>query len=387
MNFNNSNARRVQTRKRTSRALSRAHRVIEKLNKKLEASERQNKTISKRYERAVEKLQHHKDVPGTINDDGSEPAANADPLVKDTPRSKVSQQLKQVGLQSVPPIIRKQLQFSHAIMQEVRHSVAEDNGQRHKTVLSWIISGRVVKKYRFITQTKKQTGLGWRSLAGVSATKKTCIGLQQQRKAWTSLQDDVLSFLERDDNSRIMPGKKDACKTDVGKVQKRVLTDYLHNLHAKYMSENPEKKHVSLSAFSRVRQRNKHIKLVNFAARSTSLCQKHQNIALKLKALQSLHLLSNTNPDEFVTKHDDEAVGELLQKLSDDDSIQFVDYDVWKRMPTKRNTVERKPNLSGKCPRKTSLLQALKRAFMNLEVMLHASKCNTVLSRTAKQLC
>ncbi|KAH3815124.1 hypothetical protein DPMN_143645 [Dreissena polymorpha] len=39
----------------------------------------------------------------------------------------------------------------------------------------------------------------------------------------------VQSFLEREDNSVTMPGKKDTVSKD--KKQKKILTDYIHNLH------------------------------------------------------------------------------------------------------------------------------------------------------------
>ena len=50
----------------------------------------------------------------------------------------------------------------------------------------------------------------------------------------------VLSFFKRDHNSRAMPGKNDAKKVATGvKKQKRILNDYLKNLHLKFLSEEP----------------------------------------------------------------------------------------------------------------------------------------------------
>ena len=52
------------------------------------------------------------------------------------------------------------------------------------------------------------------------------------------MKSDVLSFLGRDNNSRQMPGKNDAKKVETGvKKQKRILNDYLKNLHLKFLSE------------------------------------------------------------------------------------------------------------------------------------------------------
>jgi hypothetical protein len=86
--------------------------------------------------------------------------------------------------------------------------------------------------------------------------------------------------MERDDVSTCLPGRKDSKK--VGKVQKqkRVLNDYLYNLHLKFKAENDSSK-VSLTTFSRLRP--KHVQLVQFCNRKTCLCQRQQNMALKCK--------------------------------------------------------------------------------------------------------
>ena len=88
-------------------------------------------------------------------------------------------------------------------------------------------------------------------------------------------------FLERDDNNRCQPGKADAKKNNDGvKEQTRVLTDYLSNLHDKFLSENPGLK-LSCATFCRLRPR--HILLTTLISRSSCLCTKHQNMALKLR--------------------------------------------------------------------------------------------------------
>ncbi|XP_071479520.1 uncharacterized protein [Diadema antillarum] len=154
---------------------------------------------------------------------------------------------------------------------------------------------------------------------------------RQVRQSWRALHDEVINFLTRDDNSRLMPGKRDAAKSGNAKQQIRVLSDYVCNLYIKYKSENVDKRHVSLSAFQRIRRSQPHLKLVQFAARNTSLCQKHQNFALKLKALKELGHVTNNNPDEFIKLNDDAAVKAMTEKLAKETEVQF---DEWKRVST-----------------------------------------------------
>ena len=104
----------------------------------------------------------------------------------------------------------------------------------------------------------------------------------------------IIEFLERDDNSRMMPGKKDfktvRGKEGLGKEkkQKRILNDYMKNLHEKYLAEFSQRK-ISLAMFCRFRPA--YLLLVNFASRNVCLCSRHQNLALKLKALKSIQVL------------------------------------------------------------------------------------------------
>jgi len=65
------------------------------------------------------------------------------------------------------------------------------------------------------------------------------------------LRQDVVGFLSRDDNSRILPGKIYAVKVGKGKQQKRVLNDYIHNRHLEYKAESNFS--ISLSSFCRPR--------------------------------------------------------------------------------------------------------------------------------------
>jgi hypothetical protein len=48
------------------------------------------------------------------------------------------------------------------------------------------------------------------------------------------LKQDVVDFLSRVDNSRILPGQTDAVK--VGKGKKKPSTDYIHNLTSEVQS-------------------------------------------------------------------------------------------------------------------------------------------------------
>ena len=132
-------------------------------------------------------------------------------------------------------------------------------------------------------------------------------------------------ILEREDNCHTLPGKADTVGKGKNKVQKKVLTDYIKNLYVKFTSENLGVR-ISMATFYRARPR--HLALANFVSRLSCLCQRHQNMALKLKSLKSLNITSTTNPDQFIQSTTIEQIGSSMQALSGND----VKYDQWKRV-------------------------------------------------------
>lgn len=98
---------------------------------------------------------------------------------------------------------------------------------------------------------------------------------QREAEKQTQLNKAIAEFLERDDNSRMMPGKSDFKNCDGIKIQKRYLNDYMHNLHAKFRPENPEM-NVSRTVFCR--RRPQHILPTSFTSRNTSLSAPSEHV-------------------------------------------------------------------------------------------------------------
>ena len=123
-----------------------------------------------------------------------------------------------------------------------------------------------------------------------------------------------------------MPGKRDTKRTENGAAQKRILSDYLHNLYEKFRLENPS---IQLSKTTFLRLRLKHI-LSCFASRRTCLCTYHQNFALKLKAMKTMGVKISVNPDVFVKTYDqDSQVKDLMKEQIIDLTVK---YKHWKKV-------------------------------------------------------
>ena len=123
-------------------------------------------------------------------------------------------------------------------------------------------------------------------------------------------------FLSRDDNSRMLAGKKDG----LGQIQNRVLNNYMKNLHLKFLAENPGIE-VSTGTFSKLQP-------CNFLSKNTCLCIKHPNFALKCKCWQSYKVATIINMDSFIRTHDNKAVTDMLTNIKEENII----YNQWKRV-------------------------------------------------------
>ena len=295
------------TRKRVSRAVSKAHRKIAKLqgqNKKLQTKAWK---LQKRIQRSSKKKK--------LESQASKPSAN-------TPRSKSTAELREAGLSPrfVPPVIRKKLVFANALIQEVTESTSKDKPK--KKIAPQILAGsKIMKRYRLVRELNRKTGLSRRSLQKLhfkAVERKTTLIRKQ-------VTEKVIGFLSRDDNSRMMPGKADYKTHEGVKFQKRYLNDYLDNLYAKFKAENPELK-ISRSHFCKLRPT--YILTTSFTSRNTCLCQRHQNMALKLRGLKAMGIKLSTSPDAFMKTNDSsDGIDELLSQCE-----QKVKYSQWKRV-------------------------------------------------------
>lgn len=242
-----------------------------------------------------------------------------------TPKSKANTYLKNAGLNpNKVPSIRKQLVYAECLNEEVKEAIAKNSKNKH--IVQKVVSGKIMKKYRMQSVMERSTNLNRRkNLANKD--------MRNEKKRILKTKADIImrevtEFLGRDDNSRVLPGKADAVKIGANKKQKRVLNDYLHNLHLKFTAESTCS--VSLATFCRLRP--PFICLVNFASRSVCLCSKHQNFGFKLRCLKNMKVSLCTSPDKFVDEFKDEPkrLEEMLMTIPS----ERVKYQQWKRVKT-----------------------------------------------------
>ena len=153
----------------------------------------------------------------------------------------------------IPEPIRNKFLFANGISEEIKITSKNNNNEDQQAIRN-VISGSIVKKYRQMKTISEMTMTNRRKLAKVEEKSIKIRNTRKQPLIEKWIQARVIDFFKRDDNSRMMPGKKDAkrIEKDGPKIQKRILNDYLSNFYEKFITEYPEDP-LSLSFFCRMR--------------------------------------------------------------------------------------------------------------------------------------
>lgn len=202
-----------------------------------------------------------------------------------TPKQKASQIIKNTMK------LRKAVLFHSAMVSDLRLKYAETKDQREKQVYCNLFSGALIKKYKLRTYAAEHIGFHYRKFKDKSNT------LQTRSTKSKKLGPLITEFYTRDDNSRVLPGKKQTVTLRKNKKQKRILLDSLKNLHQKYLAENQHKQ-ISYSLFCKMKPF--WIKIPTEADRDTCICKVHSNIEMLTKTLHHLQLKEADNPENLV---------------------------------------------------------------------------------------
>lgn len=121
-------------------------------------------------------------------------------------------------------------------MSELKKGNESLTNPKEKQILSKVIAGKIIKKYRLGKYAHQEFGFSQKM---IRANQKRPSFLEYHRKQQSNVitnADEITlaHFLERDDNSRATTGKRDTITRKQLKIQKRLLSDSLKNLHLKF---------------------------------------------------------------------------------------------------------------------------------------------------------
>ena len=261
----------------------------------------------------------------------SEPLGTSTPA---TPRTCSKTLIRSCGWspRRVPTAIRSQIILAKALTSAMKDTFSEQGDTIEKRVLRKILMSSKLARAR-VQKHLVDAGISRRTL---QRTKKVDTNKILKRRERLAREKNVTagvvhSFFERDDISRIMPGKKD-CVNAGGEVkQTRVLNDYLYCLFNIFKAEHPNVK-VGRTKFHQLLPA--HIKKSSSLKNRNCLCQAHENTGQYIRALRT-HLPDlpdqpkvPVSPDTFADRTTPEDMEELLGKLQ----VQKVKLSQWEQV-------------------------------------------------------
>jgi len=151
--------------------------------------------------------------------------------------------------------------------------------------------------------------------------KNGILALPESKKGKSLLQETkelVIDFYNNDENSRMLPGKKDYVSVKInGKrehVQKRLVLCNLSELYALFKEKYPDAK-VGLSKFSELRPRNCILAGAS-GTHTVCVCVYHENVKLMLNAIDVKRI---TSESDFPIAHYEDAIKMTVCESTTDD--------------------------------------------------------------------
>ncbi|XP_053373914.1 luc7-like protein 3 [Mercenaria mercenaria] len=159
-------------KRKQARALARAHKSINVLERKKNELERKLKTKSKQLERLRKKFETRSkslDTPSQIENQAT------------TPRSKTSHEVEQLNLTPRrKKTVAKKLLLTNVLLAEVKKT-KETSSRKKRSILHNIVAGRISRKYKCMKAISAETGLSHRALL---KCKSKCLKYKiEQRKS------------------------------------------------------------------------------------------------------------------------------------------------------------------------------------------------------------
>jgi hypothetical protein len=183
MNFPN---RAFGPRKRMKKELTRANKTIQELKRNNIDLARKLKTEQRRRQRLVKRL-------------------NGSPR---TPKSKSENVMNTAGLTEIQKnTVRREILFGNIVGEQLRNK-KESRSKSTMKGLHMAVAGQIIRKYRAHSIFCKKTGLNINTMSKYTGRTTE----KEKAKPTRKYERLIIEFLERDDNSRIQPGKADTVK-------------------------------------------------------------------------------------------------------------------------------------------------------------------------------
>ncbi|XP_063363882.1 uncharacterized protein LOC134652649 [Cydia amplana] len=304
-------SRKTSGRKQVKKDKAQAYRTVKKQKNKIQKMQRIIDQLRKKVQRNRRREER------------------ASQKIADTPTRKVDELTRGC---SVTPEVRKRLLFGEVLTTQLKDTVDKlPKNSKQREAFQKCVSGNRIKKHRLNNMTKQF----------LRKNKNNDNILISNRKHPTFLitnqiRGEIHKFFERDDISRMCPGKKDCLK---GNKQKRLLLVTVKKLHPQFCAETG----IRVSYSTLLREKPYWVVQATKWDRETCLCVRHENFEYKLGKLNRLGELPHKSISECIkayscdiTSYDcmfglcDECKEIKMESGSNEDTIEYFQWQVTK---------------------------------------------------------
>ncbi|KAK5649064.1 hypothetical protein RI129_003956 [Pyrocoelia pectoralis] len=257
----------------------RAHRESLRQKKAIEALKRENRRL--RSKMVAEKIaaQYRSPNDKTTTEECALPDL--------TPNTKINNILENAGV-VLPDTLRKELVFGECVKQQLNQNFKSFKDHRSKQIFAELVGAKALKKYGV---TRKL------AMSKYLSTSLSHVKRKQTISKTKTIKEDVISFYQRDENSRLCAGKKECITYKKVKKQKRYMNYSLKSLYKKFIIE----KEIKISYTSFCRLRPFWVVPPKLGSRDTCLCVTHENFRLVAAKLYSEKIINLKNPEEIIS--------------------------------------------------------------------------------------
>ena len=208
----------------------------------------------------------------------------------ESPRTKTRKLLKHF-----PTKETKRCIFMYNVILDQLRQKYNDKSKKEKTNLSHILSGGVLRKYKLKTRVHKLIGINTKKAEN---TTKNATENREYRTLTKRMFERVKAFYTRNDNSRLISGKRQTKTQKGAKKQRRVLLHNLKILYSKFISET--KTTISYTSFCRMRPF--YVVFPRQSDRDTCMCKTCNNSELMAEALANAQAIKTHDLDTLINQ-------------------------------------------------------------------------------------
>lgn len=343
-------SRKKAGRKQVKKDKAQAYRTVKKQKHKIQKMQRTIDQLRKKVERNRRRQERTSQK-------------NAD-----TPTRKVNELTRGC---TVTQEVRKRLIFGEVLTTQLKETVDKlPKNSKQREAFQKCVSGNRLKKYRLNNMAKQFLSKNKSNDNILTSNRRRPIFLITKK-----IREEIHKFFERDDVSRICPGKKDCLK---GGKQKRLLLETVKNLHPQFCTETG----IRVSYSTLLRAKPYWVVHPTKRDRDTCLCVRHENFEYKLNKLNRLGELPHNSTSQCIKAYSCDITSyECMFGLcgdckeikidsgSNEDTVQYFQWQV-----TKEDRIIKGEKKTVKLTKKVTVTSTVKDLKMSLAADISAMK-------------